>query len=166
MELRMTDVARAALEAAAASESHTRGWKRYRAVLLVGAGMAPVAVAQALDCARSSVYSWVASWRADGVPGLQEGPHRGAAPRLDRAGETLLEELLADDPQSRGYHATGWTVALLQAELEAAGYRLSERTLRRVLHRLGYRWKRPKFVLGRPDPAYAEKRGPSSRGRR
>jgi hypothetical protein len=25
------------------------------------------------------------------------------------------------------------------------------------LHRLGYRWKRPQYVLGRPDPAYAEK---------
>lgn len=159
MELQMSDAARAALEAAAASESQTRGWKRYRAVLLVGAGMAPMAVAQVLDCARSSVYSWVAAWRADGVSGLQEGPHRGAVLRLDRAGQVLLEEVLATDPQARGYHATGWTVALLQAELGAAGYRLSERTLRRTLHRLGYRWKRPKFVLGRPDPAYAEKKG-------
>ena len=34
------------------------------------------------------------------------------------------------------------------------------KTIRRGLHRLGYRWKRPQYVLGRPDPAYAEKRGP------
>ncbi len=36
--------------------------------------------------------------------------------------------------------------------------REDERTVRRTLHRLGWRWKRPKYVLGRPDPAYAEKK--------
>ena len=41
---------------------------------------------------------------------------------------------------------------LLRAELEGAGYRVSGRTVRRTLHRLGFRWKRPKYVLGRPDP--------------
>jgi transposase len=72
-----------------------------------------------------------------------------------------LEALLAADPQARGHHATGWTVPLLRSELTAAGIVAEERTIRRALHRLGWRWKRPKFVLGRPDPAYVEKRGPS-----
>ena len=45
-----------------------------------------------------------------------------------------------------------------------AGYAPSDKTLRRCLHRLGYRWKRPRYVLGRPDPAYEEKRGPWSPG--
>ncbi|HLV99124.1 MAG TPA: winged helix-turn-helix domain-containing protein [Ktedonobacterales bacterium] len=47
---------------------------------------------------------------------------------------------------------------LLQTHLTQAGYAISQRTLRRALHRLGWRWKRPKYVLGRPDPAYAEKK--------
>ena len=83
------------------------------------------------------------------------------APLAARAG-ALLEAVLTTDPQTRGYRATGWTVPLLQAELAAAGYTASPRTIRRAVHRLGYRWKRPKYVLGRPDPAYAEKRGRSS----
>ena len=41
-----------------------------------------------------------------------------------------------------------------------AGFVVGERTIRRALRRLGYRWKRPQYVLGRPDPAYAEKKGP------
>ncbi len=49
----------------------------------------------------------------------------------------------------------------LRAELQAAGYAASQRTVRRALHRLGYRWKRPRFVLGRPDPDYGRKRGRS-----
>jgi transposase len=54
----------------------------------------------------------------------------------------------------------------MRTELAQAGYAVGERTIRRALHRLGYRWKRPRYVLGRPDPAYAEQRGPSSLRRR
>jgi transposase len=57
-------------------------------------------------------------------------------------------------------------VPLLRAELAAAGHAAGERTIRRALHRLGWRWKRPKYVLGRPDPAYGEKKPPSRSGRR
>ena len=79
---------------------------------------------------------------------------------LEKIGEeAVLEALLATDPQTRGHRATGWTVPLLQGELAERGTVVGERTIRRALHRLGYRWKRPRYVLGRPDPAYAEKKG-------
>jgi transposase len=74
--------------------------------------------------------------------------------------ERLLGRLLEEgDPQKRGYRSTGWTVPMLKAELEKGGDRVSERTVRRTLHRLGFRWKRPKYVLGRPDPDYEQKKG-------
>ena len=85
---------------------------------------------------------------------------------LDARAERLLEDLLPGDPQARGYHATGWTVPMLRAELAGAGDAVGHRTIRRALHRLGWRWKRPKYVLGRPDPAYGEKKRPSRSGRR
>jgi transposase len=160
MEIVLTAPDRFALEQAKAAEPRVRRWRRYQAVLLLAAGQPPGAVATALGCAVSSVYNWAAAWRRDGVAGLREGDHGGGKPVLDAAGEALLGGLLADDPQAHGHHATGWTVPLLRTELGARGYAASDHTLRRVLHRLGYRWKRPKFVLGRPDPAYAEKRGP------
>ena len=160
MELAMTDAQRAALEAAVDAERRTRSWKRYQAVLLVAAGQRPAAVATAVRCHVASVYAWVADWRRAGVAGVAEGPHPGAARRLDAAGDALVQDLLARDPQAYGHQATGWTVPLLRGELAQAGYAVSARTVRRTLHRLGYRWKRPQYVLGRPDPAYAEKRGP------
>jgi transposase len=121
----------------------------------------PEAVAAMLGCSRSSVYGWAAAWRRDGLPGLAGRPPGGGAARLEERAGPLLEELLAADPQTRGHQATGWTVPLLRTELATAGVVAGERTIRRALHRLGWRWKRPKFVLGRPDPAYAEKKGPS-----
>jgi transposase len=162
MDLALTEQERGELTAAAQAEQRTRAWKRYQAVLLVAEGQAPATVAHALRCSVASVYNWAARWRTAGVTGLAEGPHSGAARRLDAAGAALLAEVLGSDPQARGHHATGWTVPLLRTELAQVGYLLSARTLRRTLHRLGYRWKRPQYVLGRPDPAYAEKRGPSS----
>ncbi len=155
----LTDLDRRALEQAAAAEPRVRRWRRYQAVLLVAAGQHPAAVAQSLHCSRASVYAWVAAWRQAGLIGLQEGTHGGWR-KLDATGEAILQSLLATDPQAHGHQATGWTVPLLQGELAQAGYRVGGRTIRRALHRLGYRWKRPQYVLGRPDPAYAEKRGP------
>jgi len=72
-----------------------------------------------------------------------------------------LTALLADDPQRHGHHATGWTVPLLHGEAHAAGIGVSEHTVRRVVRRLGWRWKRPKYVRGRPGPSYEEKKGRS-----
>jgi transposase len=160
MHLTLTEPQRDALHAAAAAEKGVRRWRRYQAVLLLAEGQDPIAVAHTLRCSRASVYAWIAAWRRDGVTGLREGEHGGGQVKLDGGGEAVLTGLLATDPQSRGYQATGWTVPLLRHELAQRGYAVSDHTVRRALHRLDYRWKRPQYVLGRPDPAYDEKRGP------
>jgi hypothetical protein len=71
---------------------------------------------------------------------------------LEGAGQRELEQLLATDPQEQGEEATEWTVPLLLTPLLQAGGVVSEHTLRRSLHRLGWRGKRPRSELGRPDP--------------
>jgi transposase len=160
MRLLVTESQRTELEAAAAAETRVRRWRRYQAVLLLVDGHDPAAVARTLRCSRASVYAWAARWRRKGAAGLREGNHGGGRTKLGAAGEAVLANLLAADPQTRGHQATGWTVPLLRTELARAGCAVGARTVRRALHRLGYRGKRPRYVLGRPDPAYAEKRGP------
>ena len=100
----------------------------------------------------------VRAWRHEGLAGLHEGVHPGLAPRLDAAGLVWLDGLLGRDPQECGYTLSGWTVPALQTEAASVGYRVSSATLRRAIRRLDWRWKRPKFVLGRPDPDYEKKR--------
>lgn len=156
----MTDADRAALEEALQRTRGVREWRRLQAVRLLADGREAPEVAQVLGCSASSVYYWAEDWREAGLEGLAASPHAGGRPRrLDMAAEATLEQVLADDPQAHGYAATDWTVPLLRTELAQRGHDLSERTLRRTLHRLGWRWKRPKYVLGRPDPAYAAKKG-------
>jgi transposase len=159
--LAMTAEQRAEVETAQHQSRSVRHWKRYQAVVLRADGMPLAVVAQTLGCSRVSVSNWTKAWREAGIAGIREGVHPGAVRRLDAAGERRLSELLTSDPQAAGYAATGWTVPLLQTELAKSGWHASGRTLRRALHRLGWVWKRPCFVLGRPDPAYQAKKGRS-----
>jgi putative transposase len=160
MDVTLTAEQRQELEQAIAQARQTRSWKRYRAVVLLADGQTISQVAHVLGCGQSTVYRWLAIWRVQGVEHLAEGTHPGRTRRLDPTAEQRLHDLLGHDPQTLGHQATGWTVPLLLTELAAAGWVVHEHTLRRTLKRLGYRWKRPQYVLGRPDPAYAEKRGP------
>jgi transposase len=154
----------AALREATTRERRVRPWRRLRAIQVLAGGEHPTAVAELLSCSLASVYNWAAAWRARGLAGLRELPRAGKTRALDATAEQLLEERLASDPQGRGDHATGWTVPMLRAELAQAGYAVGERTIRRTLRRLGWRWKRPTDVLGRPDPEDEAKRGRSSPG--
>ena len=155
----LSKAGRAVLETAQARSPQVRHWRRYQAVLLRAEGMLVKDVARVLGCTETSIYNWTAAWREAGAAGVAEGTHRGKARRLDPAAERALDALLEEgDPQAHGYAATGWTVPLLRSELGKQGLEAGERTIRRTLHRLGWRWNRPKFVLGRPDPAYAEQK--------
>jgi|SRR5579871_1836213 len=159
MQLSLSDQERAELVAAQRSSRNVRHWRRYQAVLLRGEGVPLATVAQTLGCTQASVCNWTKAWRERGARGVAEGVHPGAERRLDTAAEQVLQALLEEaNPQAQGYAATNWTAPLLRTELAKRGWSASEKTLRRTLHRLGYRWKRPKFVLGRPDPAYVEKK--------
>jgi len=155
----LTEDERAALDEAVRTTKRLRDWRRLQAVHLLATGHEAAAVAETLGCSLSSVYYWADDWRTRGLAGLFEAPHRGRPHRLDAAAEAALQQLLSAEPQSQGYGSTDWTVPLLSTALAQAGHPVSERTLRRVLHRLGWRWKRPKYLLGRPDPAYEAKKG-------
>jgi transposase len=160
MTIEMDAAERDAVQKASRAAPRVRQWRRYQALLLLAEGRKPREVATALDAALSSVYNWAAAWRRAGMSGLAEGVHAGMARRFDAAGERWLDATLARDPQACGYQAAAWTVPLLRREAAHAGYAVSEQTVRRAIRRLGWRGKRPKYVLGRPDPEYAEKKRP------
>jgi transposase len=160
MGLKLDRRERAELTEAACQEKRVRNWRRMRAIELLAEGRKPEEVAAALGCAHSSVHAWAKAWRQMGLSGLREGWRSGRKRSLEGRAESLLEELLQEaDPQSRGYRSTGWTVPMLNSELAKSGYVVSERTVRRTPRRMGFRWKRPKYVLGRPDPDHESKKG-------
>jgi transposase len=161
MSLVLSATERVALVDGAAHERRVRRWRRFQALLLLADGQRPEEVAASLGCSRASVYNWRAAWRDEGLAGVVEATHPPPFLAHTAPLETLLTALLVEDPQQHGHHATGWTVPRLHDEARTAGIVVSERTVRRAVRRLGWRWKRPKYVLARPDPAYAENKGRS-----
>jgi transposase len=163
--IELTNQERAALEAAIAQERRVRQWRRYQAIRLLADGQSPRTVASMLSVSLASIYNWVMAWRTQGPDGMREQPHTGRAHRLGAAAEQLLVAWLADKPRKYGYQVTSWTVPLLQRQLALAGHSVSERTLRRTLHRLGWRWRDGAYVPARPGagspppPAASERDG-------
>jgi len=159
MESSFSDQEAADLVRLTSSARQVRQWRRYRAIQLLAEDQSPKQVAAVLGCSLASVYNWATAWQQRGQTGLKDPQHAGRTHTLDAKALRLLEQWLETDPQTLGEQTTGWTVPLLHPRLTQAGYSMSQRTLRRALHRLGWGWKRPKYVLGRPDPAYEEKKG-------
>ena len=61
-------------------------------------------------------------------------------------------------PQDFGYYRSRWTASLLADLLQQQqGIRVSTETMRRVLHRLGFVWRRPRPIVGPVDPEYDRK---------
>jgi transposase len=71
--------------------------------------------------------------------------------------QELVQQVMDIQPSQYGYQAEGWTVTLLRHHLKATqGIEVSDATVRRCLKGLGYRWKRPRYVLARRDPFWRQ----------
>ena len=149
MEVQLTESEQALLARLSTETRKVRQWRRYQALRLLAQGQQPGQVAAALGCCRSSIYNWVADFRRDGLDGVREGVHAGRARVLTQQGEQLLTRLLLNES---GRQDIVWTVPLLRTELANAGFSVGTRTIRRAMHRLGWRWKHTRFVLAKLEP--------------
>ena len=121
-------------------------------------GRSATDVAAMLGVTRQSVHNWAAAFAHEPDPLTLRDEDRSGRPALlaEQTGG-LLPSLMGQSPQDLGYPHTDWTVPLLQQQLEKdLGLRPSDETVRRGLRRLGYAWKRPRYVLD-PDPEREKK---------
>ena len=135
-----------------------RVYQRTLAVLECSRGRSVADVAHMLAVTRQSVYNWIDAYAPTHDPAALFEADRSGRPRLWTEDlQALLRTLLEHFPDQRGYYAVNWTVPLFQEELEhCTGQRLSEDTIRRELNRLGYVWKRSRYLLD-PDPEREKK---------
>lgn len=110
-----------------------------------------------------AVYDWIRTYLQSHDPDrLRDAPRPGrprAAPAITN--ERIAHEVRRD-PLRLGYNSTGWTVALLADHLrQQYGTAIKVRTLRRRMHELGLRWKRPRYTYATKDPHRAQKKGGS-----
>jgi transposase len=154
------------LAAAMQRTSCVRHFRRLQAVSLVAEGVSAGRAATLLKASRRWVCKCIASYCRHRRPeDLAEGEHSG---RPLKDGAISDEQLLAEvesNPLQCGYCTTVWTVPLLRTHLRKRyGCEWSDSTLRRRLHAVRLRWKRPRYVFAQKDPNRAQKKGALSAG--
>jgi transposase len=151
------------LARALARLTRVREYRRVQAVWLVAEGAPIQTAAHHVRAPRRTVHRWVARYCATQDPAaLADRPRRGR-PRQVRPTARQLTAALRRDPRTLGYAATTWTVALLAHYCaDHLGCPITPRTLRRRLHELDYRWKRPRYAYRDRARHLAQKKGDSA----
>jgi transposase len=127
-------------------------------VLWRAEGLTTLDIAQRLGCNRESVTPWIERYQRLGVAGLEDEPRQGRPPRLDATQRDQAEAHLERSPPESETVGGRWTLARLGAVLRRlAPQPFSGTTLRRVVHALGFRWRRPRLWPGGQDPERFEK---------
>jgi transposase len=140
------------------STRDARLYRRTLAILELDRGRSARDVALSLGVQPRTVYYWTEAYLRDHDPSsLCDAPRPGRPTLWTEGLQRRLLEAMGESPQELGYPSVDWTVPLL---LEHLGHHcdesLSDETVRRRLRRLGYVWKRSRYVLD-PDPELEKK---------
>ena len=129
-------------------------------VLLCADGRSPTEIARVLFCSRTTVYAVVARFIREEQAAFNDRKMRGPKPLVGQPASEYIERLLEQDsPTEHGWLRSRWSCKLLAVELfkERAAL-VSRETVRRVLHRLGFRWRRPRPVPPEKDAPEQQER--------
>ncbi len=124
-------------------------------VLLCADGRSPTEIARVLFCSRTTVYAVVARFIREEQAAFNDRKMRGPKPLVGQPASEYIERLLEQDsPTEHGWLRSRWSCKLLAVELlkERAAL-VSRETVRRVIHRMGFRWRRPRPVPPEKDSA-------------
>jgi transposase len=139
--------------------------KRIQALLAVGQGGSPTAVARQLRIGRSTLYEWIDRFlelRSNLDGSTRSLPRSGRPIRQRRSVQERVVDLLAKPPSDFGFRHICWTKPLFQEQLRREGLKTSQATIGRALHDAGYRWKRPRYVLARRSKTWRQAKGGSA----
>jgi transposase len=170
MVLRVRDVTedeRAKLERVVrAKTAPVRLVERARIVQLALEGLAAPRIAARVGVGEATARQWIRRFNAAGLAGLDDAPRAGRPPTYveDERGRVIAKARGAP-PKPAGAEVPPtchWTLDRLQEELNKDGVPIRRSQIRRLLKAEHVKWQRPRTWLESDDPAFAEKRGPSS----
>jgi len=138
--------------------------ERAKVVLAALQGEGVGAIAERFHLSPATVYLWWHRFAAQGLSGLQDKPRGGRPPTYTREQVGTVVATALTDPQTLGQPFASWTLDRLAAYLaEHHGITMKRSRIGELLLAEGLRWRKDETWFGeRVDPAFAEKRGPSS----
>ena len=134
---------------------------RANAVWLSHQGYQVDEIAKILDRHRNTVISWLNRYESQGLAGLRDSPRNGRPPKAGPEFQKALVQAVKTTPHSLGYNFTTWSAGRLVDHMaKQTGICISEIQLRRILHKNGIVFRKPKHDLkAKQDPAlYSQKK--------
>ncbi len=140
--------------------------RRAGIIRLATQGQTVPVIARHLGVSEKAVRHWLKRFGAAGMEGLEDAPRSGR-PRTyhpDVTNQVIAKaHSLPPKPKEEETPPTcHWTLDRLQAELAKDGIPIKRSQIRRLLKAEHIKWQQPRTWLESTDPAFAEKRGPSS----
>lgn len=126
--------------------------RRGRAILLSDQGFTIAQLAIIFGVDERTIRNWLDTYEAEGVKGLQEAPRSGRPRSTTSEQDDCISQIVEKGPAILGCLMTVWTVISLCAHLAGLGIQIGPATLRRRLHELKFRWRRPRLAVMRRDP--------------
>jgi transposase len=141
-------------------ESRPSSRLRMHVVLLVADGYSPTQISRALFCSRTTVYAIARRFEREGQAAFYDCERRGPRALLDYSARKRIETLAEEDsPTEHGWSRSRWNCSLLVLQLfRERALVASRETVRRALHRLDFRWRRPRPVPPLKNPREEQKR--------
>jgi transposase len=165
---KLTSSERQALQDALKHEREAAVVKRAQALLWRDAGESIPTVAKRLHVTRQTIYNWLRMYHERaGEPlraRLQDRPRSGRPPSKREQIEALVRRVWERERDGTPEQEVARTAVALQRELAKQGVSVHERTIRRTLRALNYRFKRPRFVLARRSSTWRQQKGGSCAG--
>ena len=91
---------------------------RQTAVRMPAQGIAPVAIALAIDRTMRTVHKWIAAVRDHGPDAIKAKPHAGAKPKLSAEPREDLRERLLEGAQTHGFSTDLWTAPRIRQRIQ------------------------------------------------
>jgi transposase len=156
--------AREGLQRLAHRGRDARQVRRAQALIWLHEGRPASAIARQLGVNRRTLQRWVKRYQAQvGTPvvdRLKDHPRPGRPARHRQAIQRLIEKVWDRDPRQCGFRALLWTVPMLRCLFhKRTGHWVSTNTIRRALHQLQYRYKRPRLVLALRRSTWRQAKG-------
>lgn len=121
---------------------------RANAIWLSHQGYKADEIAKILDRHRNSVISWFDRYGSKGLEGLRDPQRSGRPPKAGPEFQKALVIAVKTQPRNLGYNFTSWSAGrLVEHMAKETGIRISEIQLRRLLHKNGIVFRKPKHDL-------------------
>jgi transposase len=161
----LTPQQKRALEEIVRATRDARVLRRGQALLWRTEGESITVVAERLEVSRQTVHNWLTRFAArtgSVLERLSDAERSGRPATAKGKIEPLLADWIDTDPRDFGYAATAWTAPLLQKHLAAQHQiEVSVISVRRGIHRLQRRWKRPRYRLALRPATWRQAKGGS-----